>query len=546
MIWERGQVSYEFCGSFYLLLQRFSDHHPSSQDENEYDMILDMLVNLHRSKNFETLMCFDPTLRWLFSCFPPALIQRVSDTTLESLREGNCADFVILSRCIQLGIGDPFQFDEALTLALSRVGFWAHLIQKEARSTLALLPISIPTAVTPAVIQLISEVLRLPSAAVEPSLYIVAQFLTSYFLGTAAPLHFPLLNTLLSMMSAADGKKTLPLDIQTIVVAICSNPVRFLEILQSIGDKRPLLFSILKQPDLWDNSLLLALVAPGKSDVSSDARAKAAVKMIKERGLTAEEKDGCDLYHKFQIYLPLSIALYPAELRRLIEHLPAASDEDFTMMVIQVFLLVALQGRNAAECNELRQCLPAATFACEYTDLLRLLNATLETIPTPLEKLIGHIDPSLSQFLVVGSPSNIAAALLFEHVIWAERGQALVIFERLRLNPGAWFALAVASLFCSIVENSEESLIPLFDQRVKNSAQNLVWIGVLLFRRMLPELRRILVTEVFDDLPKALFYPLLHFQASVDDEMTMDELDGQYANVLKDLFSVMVPVREAR
>jgi hypothetical protein len=491
-------------------------------------------------------MCFDPTLRWLFSCFPPHLIQRVSDTALDSLREGNCGDFVILSRCIQLGIGDPSQFDEALTLGLSRVGFWAHLIQKEARSTLALLPISTPSAVTPEVIQLIAEVLRLPSAAVEPSLYIVAQFLTSYFLGTAAPLHFPLLNALLSMMSAADGKKTLPLDIQTIVVAICSNPVRFLEVLKSIGDKRQLLFSILKQPDLWDNSLLLALVAPGKSDLASDGRAKAAVKMIKEKGLSAEEKDGCDLYHKFQIYLPMSIAMYPAELRRLVEHLPAASDEDFTSMVIEIFVLIALQGRNTAECIELRQFLPAGQFCCEYTELLKLLDETLGKAPSPLEKLIGHIDPSLSQFLVVGSPSNIAAALLFEHVIWSERGQTLVIFERLRLNPAVWFAVAVASLFCSIVENSEDALIPLFDQKVKNSAQSLVWIGVLLFKRILPELRRIFVTEMFDDLPKALFYPMVHFQATEDDERMMDELDGKYAGLLKDLFSVMVPVRDSR
>jgi hypothetical protein len=347
-------------------------------------------------------------------------------------------------------------------------------------------------------------------------------------------------------MMSTDGKKTLPLDIQTIVVAICSNPVRFLEILQSIGEKRQLLFSILKQSDLWDNSLILALVAPAKSDLASDAKAKAAVKMIKEKGLSAEEKDGCDLYHKFHIYLPVSIALYPAELRRLVEHLPAASDEDFTFMVIEIFVLVALQGRNGAECNELRQFLPAGQFCCEYTDLLKLLNATLEKTPSPLEKLIGHIDPSLSQFLVVGSPSNIAAALLFEHVIWAERGQTLVIFQRLRLNPAVWFAVAVASLFCSIVANYEDGLIPLLDQRVKNSAQSLVWMGVVLFKKILPELSKILVTEIFEDLPRALFYPLVHFQVTEEDERLIDELDGKYANVLKDLFSVMVPVRDSR
>jgi hypothetical protein len=142
----------------------------------------------------------------------------------------------------------------------------------------------------------------------------------------------------------------------------------------------------------------------------------------------------------------------------------------------------------------------------------------------------------LSQFLVVTSPSNTVAALLFEHVVWAEANDVLIIFKRLRLKPALWFASAVASLFSSIVANPCDSFGELLSERVGNSAQNLVLIGFVLFKRMAVDLRTILVTEELWRLPKALTYPLIPDERNRVDEELISALQAKYG-------SVMVPTK---
>jgi hypothetical protein len=133
--------------------------------------------------------------------------------------------------------------------------------------------------------------------------------------------------------------------------------------------------------------------------------------------------------------------------------------------------------------------------------------------------------------------------LLFEHVVWAEAGDILVIFKRLRLKPALWFAVAVASLFTSIVANPQGAFMEFVSQNVGNSAQHLVWMGFVLFRRITPELRTIVVTEEFGRLPKALFYPMVAFEVTPEDVQLMEKFDAKYGQVLQTLFRVMVPVK---
>ncbi|OHT01311.1 hypothetical protein TRFO_31902 [Tritrichomonas foetus] len=540
-IWQKGVVSFEFCAALFLLLTRFSEQRPSAQDENEYEKILQLIVDLHNSSNFETLMCFDPTLRWMFSCFPPELINRVSDTALPSLKENHSGDFIIICHCLALGIGDSSKFGEAVQAALSNVACWAHPIQKEARSSLATLPLSAPESVTPEVVDIIASVLNQPPQTSEPSLYIFAQFLCSYFLGTAAPLHLPLLKSLLNIMAASEGKKNLPIDIQNIVVAICSNPVRFLQVLKETSDNRQLLFSLLKQADSWEKSLVAALISPQTFCLTSDSQAKAAVKLIKEKALTVEEKDNFEFYNRLEINLPLLVTLYPIELRKLVEHLTVAADEDLYYIIIEIFCIVTLQGRTVNECKDMQQFLPTPAYKCEYSELTEIINTALaKEEKNSYETLSTHIDNSLSQFLTIGSASNTALSLLFEHVVWAEGDEVLVIFKRLKLKPALWFASAVASLFAALVSNPNVSLIKLFDERAKNSAEQLVWIGYVIFKRLLPFLRKAIVNEEFSSLPKLLFYPLIEFEVTSDEISLMQKLNSQYQSVLKDLFGVMV------
>lgn len=188
MIWERGRVSYEFCGGLFVLLQRFSDHRPSAQDENEYQMILEMLVNLHCSNNFENLMCFDPSLRWLFACFPSRLVHVLNERAFASLTKDHCGDFAMLCRCLQLGVGDTPQFGVVMEFWLKSVGRWPLQIQREARTTLAKVPLSAPAAVTVAILDHITQALSQPAPTAEPLLYIVVQFLKSYYLAIQAAL----------------------------------------------------------------------------------------------------------------------------------------------------------------------------------------------------------------------------------------------------------------------------------------------------------------------------------------------------------------------
>jgi hypothetical protein len=319
--------------------------------------------------------------------------------------------------------------------------------------------------------------------------------------------------------------------------------VRFLEVLTLIGDRRPLLFSILKPPDVWENSLICSLVSPARFVLASDGPTRTAVKAIKQKGLTFEDLSGGDCVPRFQIELPLLLSLYPAELRRLLEHAMEAGDEDLLAIVIEVFVIVALQARNVAECTELVKLLPDFRYTCEYSDHVQLLRATLEVPETNFEKLQARVDKSLSQFLVVTSPSNTAAALLFEHVVWAEANDILILFKRLKVKPALWFAAAVASLFSSIVANPCESLVELLSDRVGISAQNLVWVGFVLFNKLAPDLRSILVTEEFSRLPKALFYPLIKYERSPADDELVSTLQEKYGDVMQSLFRAMVPTK---
>jgi hypothetical protein len=212
-------------------------------------------------------------------------------------------------------------------------------------------------------------------------------------------------------------------------------------------------------------------------------------------------------------------------------------------LVIEIFVIVALQARTVAECNELVRLLPEFRWTCEYSEHIQLLRSMIDLPNTNFERLHSQIDKSLSQFLVVTSPSNTAAALLFEHVVWAEASDVLIIFKRLKLKPALWFASAVASLFSSIVARPCNSFGELLRDRVGNSAQNLVWVGFVLFKRMAVDLRTILVSEEFWRLPKALTYPLIPYERNQKDEDLIGALQAKYGSVMQSLFKVMVPTK---
>ena len=538
--WEKGPVSFEFCASLFLLLERLAEHRPSPIDANEFNLILGLIENIHNSPNFETLMCFDTSLKWFYTLFTKEMLNRVLETSIESLKQGHSGDFCIICHCLSLGIGKPEVFPEAVGAALMSVACWAHPVQREARSALAALPLHHGAVVSEGVIDIIAAVLAQPAQISEPALFIFAEFLSSYYLGTRAPLHVNLLKALLGVLKQNEGKKNLPHDVSNIIIAICSNPARLLEVISTASDSKQLIFSIIQGVEKWNNSLMTSLAASPSYMIISETDAKSVVKQTREKSLLIEEKDDSFQFSKrLNIDLPLLVSIFPAEARKLIEMINETFDEDFKFIIIEIYAIIALQGRQMADCKEFLPLIPETEYKCEYSDLIQLIKTSLEKPKSAFEELSSHIDESLSQFLVVGSASHTAASLLFEHVVWQEGGEALVVCKRLQLKPATWFASTLASLFTSIVSDPNDGLTALIDNAQK-SPEYLVWIGYILFIRILPQLKEVLTNETYELLPKYLLYPHIQFTPTPDEKAKMEDMQKNYKPVLQSLFDVIV------
>lgn len=538
--WKKGPVSFEFCASLYLLLQRLSEHRPSPNDANEFNLIVSIIENIHNSQNFETLMCFDTSLRWMYSIFSNDNLNHVLSNALESLNQGHSGDFCIICHCLSLGIAKPEIFPEAVGAALRSVACWANPIQREARSALAALPLHSNLLISEGVIDIIATVLAQPAHVSEPALFIFAEFLSSYYLGTLSSLHVGLLKALFGVLKQNEGKKNLPRDVSNIIIAICSNPVRLLEVISTASESRQLILAIITGVDKWNNSLMTSLAASPTYMILSEADAKAATKQLREKSLLTDEKVERKTFSKrLNLDLPLLVSIFPTELRKLVEKLNETVDEDLKFLIIELYTIVATQGRIPSECKDMLQFLPKIEYKCEYSDLISIIKSSTEKTKSPFEELASHIDDSLSQFLVVGSASHTAASLLFEHVIWKEGGEPLVVCKRLQLKPACWFASVLASLFTSIVADPSEGLVDLIDGAQK-SPEFLVWIGYILFLRIIPQLKDALTNESFDTIPKKLLYPQISFKPTKEEKDKMGELQKKYKQTLQILFDVIV------
>lgn len=539
--WQRGPVSFEFCAALFLLLERLSEHRPSPIDANEFNLILSLIENINNSQNFETLMCFDTSLKWMYKLFTQEMLNNVIKNSIEYLKQSHSGDFCIICHCLSVGIGDPSQFLDIVAAALRTVACWAHPIQREARASLAALPLHHSTAISDGIIDIIASVLEQPPQISEPTLFIFAEFLSSYYLGTSAPLKMNLLKSLLGIMKQNEGKRNLPHDIRNIIVAICSNPVRLLEVLSNINESRTIIINIISGVDKWSNSLMTTLAAFPSYVITSESDAKSAAKNLREKMLSIEDKENNFYNVRLHKDLPLLVSIYPGEIRKLVENLNETFDEDFKYIVIELFTIVTLQGRIASECRDLLQLLPKTNYESDYSNLVKTIEETLKRPKSVFEELSSHIDDGLSQFLVVGSASHTAASLLFEHVVWQENSDSLVVCKRLQLRPASWFASALASLFSSIVKEPTQGLTKLIDSAAK-SPERLVWIGYIIFNRIIPLLKEILTNETFYLLPKYSLYPQLEFEPTQEELNKIEEMQTKYKPALQSLFDVIVGI----
>lgn len=109
-------------------------------DENEHNLILQMLAQLHDSPNFENLMCFDTSLAWMHSCFTNVFIKQILNQCRKSIDAHYCQNFVIVCQCLATGKGEYELFLEHMQKGLSNISYWSLPIQIEARRILGIIP----------------------------------------------------------------------------------------------------------------------------------------------------------------------------------------------------------------------------------------------------------------------------------------------------------------------------------------------------------------------------------------------------------------------
>jgi hypothetical protein len=178
--------------------------------------------------------------------------------------------------------------------------------------------------------------------------------------------------------------------------------------------------------------------------------------------------------------------------------------------------------------------LPQFHYDCEFSYFYKVIDKCSK------ESFENFIDEGLKNFFVVGSTSNVAASLLFEHVVWNEGGLPLVIFRRLRLKPAIWFCSVFSSLFASILTDPITVIQPYLKEK---SIESLIMFGYILFKHLIPDLQDVLINEKFQNVCRILLYPLIDFHYDSDDESEIERLVQLYQPTTTKLFSILVQTK---
>lgn len=536
-IWNSSPVSFEFCAVFHLLLERFSKHRPSQFDANEYDLINQMLEDIHISPNFETLMCFDPTLKWMYKCLSTESITKVFDTSLKSLESGNSGDFCIICHSLSNGIGSFDIFLKAVETALEKVAEWAYPIKKEARTALGVLPLRRLKDIQPEVLDIVAPALNQQPKNAQPSFYIFAEFLISYYNNTNSPINETLVHGLINILTSSTGQ-SLPNDVKNIIISICSNPVRLMKVLELVPSQKSDLIALLNNVK-YKSTLASILCNTNSYSMLSESEVKNAFKMLREKSLSCEEIEYNSYSKRLMIDLPYYSYLRPDEFKKIAEKLTTITNEEMIRYVIELCAVVTFVGRHEEIYQSILEYLPENRYKCQHTELTDRIRAAINRNEKNNHyKLKDNIDSSLYQFLTIDSASNTAVALLFEHVIWSEGGLPLVIFKRLSMRPADWASFAISSLFASIVSDTD-SVKEMINMNQK-SPSNLVWVSIILFSRVAEHIMECLAAEDFENMIRHVFYTNIDFSVTNSEMERFKELDTKYQDTLQQIFDVIV------
>jgi hypothetical protein len=297
-----------------------------------------MLSKLHNSPNFENLICFNPSLKWMHYCFTDEIVNQVLNQCKDSIDDHYPQNFLIVAYYFGAGKDVIDLFILYLEKGLIGIVYWSLPIQIEARKILGLISKIRIQRVFEIVIDILSTQFN------EAILYVFSDFLFNYFFNTSVPFNEKLVSNLLHIYTTYENKKSLVKDIQNIFFSIASNPVRFLEILNLPEQEYKIILSILKDINQFPNSFYELILFPSTFHLTTS---KTGLKISDE--INSYSPDSLLYIPKFDVELPIAVSLHTELLPNFLTILSTTFDDNLIYFILQIFTILVLQRKPLDE-----------------------------------------------------------------------------------------------------------------------------------------------------------------------------------------------------
>jgi hypothetical protein len=338
----------------------------------------------------------------------------------------------------------------------------------------------------------------------EAAVYIFADFVLVHYTRTTAPFHAGLYESLQDLILAGKGS----LDMQRMFAAICTNPVRFLRVVQQAKDLT--LFGVIANFHNAHLSLYHILFAPQETPILREESVDNSLEVL---------DDGDDGDGLAQLSVCLRLALHPARLARLVDALPRCDDEDVKAKIIEIVLAAGIAGRDPGLLQGFAARLPNPRYCCEYSEHLAEIRAIVVT-PTPFETLRDIAGQSVRDAIVVGSRTLTELAVLFQFVLWSGKNNAYIPFIRARIHSPEWFVFVASSLFASMFSHPIDAMRPIVEEYFNQSSLYIVWFAIAIAKRLEAQWLDALADERMDDFSGLVLYPRLE-KTFTEDEVAL-------------------------
>jgi hypothetical protein len=511
-IWRVPEATFEFSAALALLLNGICDVIATILDDDLQEQLYQLFETIPNSRNFAMLMHFDPTLKWITKHLPVESLKRVLGGSLARITDGSYADICLVLKGVARGI---FGFDAMLSvieLSLRAIREWSAPVKKETRSLLSALAFRLPPEVISSILTFLATSLKLQTDASD-AIFVFADFVLVHYVRTTAPFHAGFYESLQALILA--GKASA--DIQRMLAAICTNPVRFLRVAQQAKDRR--LLESIKTFHSAHLSLYHILFDPKETPILTRNSLQTSL----------------ELSEISYISFCLRSALHPSIATGLVDSFLGSFDEDVKFKIAEVLLVIALTGREPTLIDQLRKKLFLPKHVCEYSSLLEQIDAL--TKPTPFSVL----RQKMSFEVDVGTKALAELAILFQFVLWSEGKDLYIPFIRTRVHSPEWFMFVASSLFTTLFRDPIQVVEPVVVSFFGESKLYLVWFAIVMAKRMGPDWLDALADEQMDGFSKRVLYPQMEAGFDETEIELVRQLHAKYQGVFQEIQDVLAP-----